>query len=109
MKRKLSLRSCQVAGDVLTRHLGLIRCPNLYHSKPILIMKLDLEDLAEVSSIDRLGFVDRLVALLPGLNTHRCSRGYEGGFVERLREGTYFAHIIEHVALELSELAGIPV
>src|SRR3954463_12536315 len=82
--------------------------PNVYTHKPVLIGRLFLEELTEKSSTEIPGFTDRLLAQLPGLPEHRCSRGRPGGFVERLREGTYFAHIVEHVALELTEHAGIP-
>jgi cyanophycin synthetase len=83
--------------------------PNVYHYKPVLIMTLELEELAERESCDVAGFPERLLQLLPGLGKHGCSRGYEGGFVERLHEGTYFGHVIEHVALELAGLLGSPV
>jgi cyanophycin synthetase len=82
--------------------------PNIYTHKPILIMRLFLEELIEKPSTAIPGFTDRLLAMLPGIQEHRCSRERVGGFVERLREGTYFAHIVEHVALELTEKAGIP-
>lgn len=52
------------------------------------------------------GFADHLLAALPGLALHGCSRGRPGGFAERLREGTWIGHVIEHVALELQVLAG---
>ncbi|WP_437956284.1 cyanophycin synthetase [Sorangium sp. So ce119] len=83
--------------------------PNVFASWPVLRMTLDLEDLNETSSAQVPGFVDRLLGLLPGLAEHHCSRGKPGGFVERLREGTYWGHIVEHVALQLSEPAGIGV
>src|SRR5689334_13666033 len=82
--------------------------PNIYTHRPVLVARLFLEELTEKSSTEIPGFTDRLIIRLPGINEHRCSRGRAGGFVERLREGTYFAHIVEHVALELTELAGIP-
>src|SRR4051812_35164530 len=82
--------------------------PNIYTHKPVLVARLFLEELTEKPSTAIPGFTDRLIATLPGINEHRCSRERPGGFVERLREGTYFAHIVEHVALELTELAGIP-
>jgi cyanophycin synthetase len=82
---------------------------NIYNHKPVLVMKLYLEELAETESRDVAGFNERLVGLLPGLAEHRCSKGRAGGFVERLHEGTYFGHIVEHVALELSGAAGVPV
>ncbi|MDD4976499.1 MAG: cyanophycin synthetase [Bacteriovorax sp.] len=83
--------------------------PNVYHHRPVLIMSLDLESLAEKASTDISGFTERLISLLPGLKNHHCSPRHSGGFVERLKKGTYFAHIIEHIALELSEGAGIGV
>ena len=52
------------------------------------------------------GFTDRLIELLPGLENHTCSRGVKGGFIERLREGTWLGHVIEHVALQLQQEAG---
>ncbi len=80
--------------------------PNVYSHRPVIIMRLDLEGLYERESYEVEGFVDRLLALLPGLRDHHCSKGYAGGFVERLREGTYFGHTVEHVALELAAMAG---
>ncbi|MBC7540507.1 MAG: cyanophycin synthetase [Bacteriovorax sp.] len=83
--------------------------PNVYHHRPVLIMSLELESLAEIASTDVSGFSGRLISLLPGLKNHHCSLRHSGGFVERLRNGTYFAHIIEHIAIELSEMSGIGV
>jgi len=73
-------------------------------------MRLDLgEQLTEKESREFEGFNERLLDLLPGIRQHHCAKGEPGGFVERLEEGTYFAHIVEHTALELSEGAGISV
>ncbi len=83
--------------------------PNVYTDEPVLVATLDLEDLADTASDEIDGFVDRLLALLPGLHEHHCSPGHPGGFVERLRRGTYMGHIVEHIALELSGHAGIEV
>jgi cyanophycin synthetase len=38
---------------------------------------------------------------------HRCSVGQPGGFFQRVDEGTWMGHVIEHVALELQTLAGM--
>jgi len=81
----------------------------VHHHLPVLVATIELEDLAERESREFEGFNDRLLALLPGLEAHTCGLGFEGGFVERLRTGTYFGHIVEHVAIELAEHAGIPV
>jgi cyanophycin synthetase len=52
------------------------------------------------------GFTDRLLAMLPGLEVHRCGVGEPGGFILRLREGTWLAHVLEHITIELQNLAG---
>lgn len=83
--------------------------PNVYSYRPVLSMKLDLEGLAEKESREIPGFNKLLLELMPGLADHQCSEEREGGFVKRLSEGTYFGHVIEHVALELTEMAGVPV
>src|SRR5690606_10610103 len=83
--------------------------PNLFHDRPVLAMRLSLGAFTEVESCDLPGFNERLLALLPGLAEHHCSKGRPGGFVERLATGTYFGHIVEHVALELAGLLGSPV
>src|ERR1044071_2157141 len=81
--------------------------PNVYSYRPVLLMSLDLGELVERESRDFNGFNQRLLTLLPGIHNHHCSLGQPGGFVTRLEEGTYFGHIVEHVALELTELTGI--
>jgi cyanophycin synthetase len=83
--------------------------PNVYSHKPVLVMRLDLEHLTGRESHEVDGFVDRLLGAIPGLSEHTCGLGYRGGFVERLREGTYFGHVVEHVAIEMSHAAGIGV
>jgi len=84
----------------------LLRGPSIHSFSPCFLAVLDLEALDDVSSTALPGFVDRLLDLMPTLSEHRCSPGYVGGFVERLREGTYMAHIVEHVTIELQCLAG---
>ena len=86
-----------------------LRGPNYWsiRRKQLIVMRLDLEDLAERPSDTIPGFYDGLVKVLPSLMEHFCSPGYRGGFLERVQTGTYMGHIIEHVALELQELAGM--
>jgi cyanophycin synthetase len=69
---------------------------------------LQLGELAGKESREYPDFVSSLLLLLPGLETHSCS-GIDGGFPSRLREGTYFGHIYEHVVLELQALLGYKV
>ncbi len=90
-------------------NMRTIAGPGVYHHRPTIQMTLELDEFTEKSSTDFPGFRERLLALLPDLWQHHCSPGRPGGFVERLGAGTYFAHIIEHVALALSELAGVGV
>ena len=70
-------------------------------------MRLDLEDLAPKPTSLIPGFYDGLVEALPSLVEHYCSPGCRGGFLSRVQEGTYMGHVVEHVALELQELAGM--
>ncbi|MGE4337000.1 MAG: cyanophycin synthetase [Pigmentiphaga sp.] len=84
----------------------LLRGPNLYARQPCIKAVIDLEDLRGVSSADLPRFTERLCSQLPSLRKHRCSVGKPGGFVQRLVDGTYMAHIVEHVTLELQCLAG---
>ncbi|MDI3269823.1 MAG: Mur ligase family protein, partial [Bacillota bacterium] len=77
--------------------------------RPAVAMEVSLGDLYGRESREFPGFHERLLALLPGLREHHCSRGYPGGFVERLQEGTWLGHVVEHVALELQVEAGYPV
>jgi cyanophycin synthetase len=69
---------------------------------------VDIGELEDYPSNTLPGFVDRLCEWLPTLSEHRCSYGEEGGFVRRLQEGTWPGHILEHVALELQNIAGTP-
>lgn len=83
--------------------------PNHYSLKPTIRVELDIGNLEQTPSNLLPGFADRLLEVIPSLASHTCSLGYPGGFVERLREGTWMGHILEHIALELQHLAGIPV
>ncbi len=83
--------------------------PNVYLYKPILVARIDLEEYTERESSHFTGFSDRLLNLLPGLRDHHCAKGRPGGFVERLYEGTYFGHIVEHVTIELATCIGLNV
>ncbi len=83
--------------------------PSLYAHFPVIKLELDLGGL-EAWPTARLGedFVGALVAALPGLDEHGCSYGEAGGFLRRMREdeGTWLGHVLEHVAIELQNLAG---
>ncbi|WP_229072486.1 cyanophycin synthetase [Actinoplanes sp. DH11] len=86
--------------------LRRLRGPNVYLSRPAVLARLRLEGLAGLETTDVTGFTERLLRSLPGLAEHHCAAGAPGGFVSRLRNGTYFGHVTEHVCLELSQLIG---
>ena len=85
-----------------------IRGPNMWTYVPVLEAWVDIGDLEDFPSDKIPGLPERLVAWLPSLMEHRCSYEEYGGFVKRLHEGTWPAHIMEHVTLELLSLAGVP-
>ena len=87
----------------------ILRGPNYWAREPVVRMVVDLGILEEYPSNKIPGFVDALVGLLPSLEDHACSLGRRGGFITRLREGTWAGHIAEHIALELQNLAGTDV
>ena len=85
-----------------------LRGPNIWTYRPALEVWLDLGRLEEQPSNTIPGFNGRLLAHLPGLEEHHCGVGERGGFVQRLESGTYAGHILEHVIIELLNLAGMP-
>ncbi|MEO1766153.1 cyanophycin synthetase [Thiobacter aerophilum] len=86
-----------------------LRGPNMWTYRPVLEAWVDIGDLEDAPSNTIPGFYERLTAWLPGLVEHRCGVGERGGFLLRLREGTWPAHILEHVTIELMNLAGMKV
>ena len=75
--------------------------------KKLIVMRLDIGEYEDRPSDKIPGFTERLNELIPSLKTHTCSYGYEGGFLQRVSEGTWAGHIIEHIALEMQTLAGM--
>ena len=84
-----------------------LRGPNIWTYRPVIEVVIDLGSLEEAPSNKIPGLYERLVDWLPGLVVHRCGVGEHGGFLERLRDGTWAGHILEHVVLELQNLAGM--
>jgi cyanophycin synthetase len=83
-----------------------LRGPNVHLSRAAVIARLRLDELTGRETSDVTGFAERMLRTLPGLAEHHCSTGAPGGFVSRLRGGTYFGHVTEHVCIELSQLIG---
>jgi cyanophycin synthetase len=88
-----------------------LRGPNYWSIRrsKLILVRLDLEELADRPSDTISGFYDGLIEILPSLEEHYCSPGCRGGFLSRVQEGTMMGHILEHVALELQTLADMPV
>jgi len=85
------------------RHLS---GPNVFTAGPVSLARVELGELTGKETTDYPGFASRVTAALPGLAGHHCAAGRPGGFLAAMARGTYFGHVTEHVALELSSLAG---
>jgi len=89
--------------------IKVLRGPNYWSNfrKKLIVMKLDLEEMEELPTNLVDGFSERIEKMFPSMHGHRCSKEYEGGFFERVKEGTWMGHVIEHIALEIQTLAGM--
>ena len=87
----------------------ILRGPNYWSRAPVVKIHVDLGSLEQFPSNTIPGFVDGLIAWMPSLEDHACSLNRRGGFLTRLRDGTWAGHVAEHVALELQNLAGTDV
>ncbi|MFZ1784260.1 MAG: cyanophycin synthetase [Ferruginibacter sp.] len=89
--------------------IKVLKGPNYWSVRrtKLIQMKLDLEEKEKMPTNAIPGFRERLERLLPTLIEHRCSVGTRGGFFERVDEGTWMGHVIEHIALEIQTLAGM--
>lgn len=89
--------------------IQVLRGPNIWSIRrtKLIQMRLNLEELEEMPTNKIPGFRERIEALLPSLYHHRCSEGVEGVFFHRIDMGTWMGHVIEHIALEIQNLAGM--
>jgi cyanophycin synthetase len=94
--------------DIIIRDIFTLRGPNMWTYRPVLEAWVDLGELEDFPSNKIPGFYERLSTWLPSLIEHRCNYEVHGGFLRRVQEGTWAGHILEHVALELQNLAGLP-
>ena len=95
---KIELRDCMVFSG-----------RNIYSHRPVMKLNVDIGKYGTVPTNQIEGFNQNLLELFPGLRANCCGLGYEGGFLERLREGTYLAHVLEHVILEMQYVLGYDV
>jgi cyanophycin synthetase len=93
------------------REIRALRGPNYWsvNRHKLIAMVLDIEDLEAKPTNTIDGFLERIKAMFPTMQEHRCSVGEPGGFFQRVAEGTWMGHVIEHIALEIQTLAGMDV
>ncbi len=91
------------------KNIQVMRGPNYWsnYRQKLIVMKLDLEKYEELPTNKIPNFYERIMKALPSLYEHRCSEGKAGGFCERMEQGTWLGHVIEHVALEFQVMAGM--
>ena len=94
--------------DIQLLRTTYLRGPSVWTYRPVLDVWLDLGELEDYPSNKIDGFTERLTAWLPGLVEHHCGVGHRGGFIERLQEGTWCGHVMEHTIIELLNMAGMP-
>lgn len=89
--------------------LRVMRGPNYWSVKhpKLIVIKLALEELSQKTTNEIPHFLSRLQKTFPGMHSHRAAEGVEGGFFKTVEQGTTFAHVVQHVALELQTMAGM--
>lgn len=89
--------------------LSIMRGPNYWsnYRQHIIIMKLDIGKYEQLPTNKIAGFSERIEKMFPSMYEHRCSEEHAGGFFERIKEGTWIGHVVEHIALEIQSLAGM--
>jgi len=95
--------------DLRILETRVLRGPNYWSRQPVVKMLVDLGSLEDYPSTKIPGFVDTLIEWMPSLEDHACSLNRRGGFITRLKDGTWMGHVAEHIALELQNLAGTDV
>ena len=82
---------------------------NIYSHKKCIRLNLDLEGYSDIPSKEIYDFNESLVNILPELTKHRCGIDEDRGFIKRLTEGTYLAHISEHIIIALHNMIGVEI
>ena len=103
---EIDSRIGRIDNRIEIKNIKYFHGPNQWNYVPSLEIILDIKEFEKTPS-DKFPFLyDMMVKYIPTLMHHRCSKGYQGGFLERVKTGTYFGHIIEHIALELQHFTG---
>lgn len=98
---------CNSTKDIKFLEIKHLNGPNMWTYYPALEAAVDIGELEDFPSDKIPGFYERLSEWLPSLIEHRCSYEERGGFLRRVKDGTWPCHILEHVTLELQNLAGM--
>ena len=96
------------AAEIKLPRVRYLRGPNVWTFRSAMEVWVDLGMLEDFPSHTIPGLNERLTAWLPALREHHCGVGEAGGFLLRLTEGTWCGHVMEHVVIELLNLAGMP-
>jgi cyanophycin synthetase len=89
------------------QELKVFNAPNIFSvEEPIVKIQVKLGEFVDVPTKDIGNINENIIRLFPGIKDHKCAKGYVGGFVERLKEGTYLAHVTEHLCLEIQRMLG---
>jgi len=94
-------RGAKPHGTLRIVETRVYRGPNYWSYEPAIKLIVDLGELESFPTNLIPGFTDALLGWLPGVAQHSCSTGRAGGFVKRLRDGTWVGHVAEHIALQL--------
>lgn len=87
--------------------LQVLNAPNIFSLSEIIVnIKVKLGGFVDIPTKDIEDLNNEIIRLFPGLVKHKCAKGYQGGFIERLHDGTYLAHVTEHLCLELQCILG---
>jgi len=107
MKHKDSYKL--IDGPVKTEHYKILHGANYFSGGPVVLFRINLGEYDEVYSNEIAGLLEYLQNKIPTLIEHHCSEGVRGGFFTRVERGTLLGHVMEHMAIELQNLAGMPV
>jgi len=105
-RREPAAKKPSAKADLKIVETQVFRGPNYWSYEPCVRLLVDLGSLEAWPSNTLPGFTEALLQMLPGVGEHSCSLGRQGGFRERLEEGTWLGHVAEHVALELQRESG---
>jgi cyanophycin synthetase len=105
-KQEPATRKPRAGPDLKILQTQVFKGPNYYSYEPAIRLLVELGSLEEWPSNTLKGFNRALIDILPGLADHSCSVGTRGGFLERLKDGTWAGHVAEHVAIELQRETG---